>query len=141
MNNILIIISVILNGILLAFLFGLMPLFLYLSVAVNVLLVWYIRKSMENTGDIEEDLLIILKSVERFSDNLDNLHSMEMFYGEPILQDLINHSRATNNDIVDMLGKYYDVKVEEIDEEDIDEEEIDEEDRNQEEKEEEPIFH
>jgi hypothetical protein len=96
---------------------------------------------MENTGDIEEDLLIILKSVERFSDNLDNLHSMEMFYGEPILQDLINHSRATNNDIVDMLGKYYDVKVEEIDEEDIDEEDIDEEDRNQEEKEEEPIFH
>ena len=61
-------------------------------------------------------MLEVLKSIERFSDNVDQLHSMEMFYGEPILQDLINHSRSTINDIVDVLEKYYEVRTEEIDE-------------------------
>ena len=85
MNNILIAISVVLNGILLAFLFGLVPLLLYISVAVNVLFLWYVRKSITNTNEIQDDLLDVLKSIEDFSDHLDNLHSMEMFYGEPIL--------------------------------------------------------
>tara|TARA_R110002020_G_scaffold61745_9_gene165857 strand:+ start:1935 stop:2336 length:402 start_codon:yes stop_codon:yes gene_type:complete len=116
MSNILIATSVVLNGILLAFLFGLVPFFLYLSMAFNILLLWYTRRTVDNAGDIESDLLEVLKSIEAFSDNLDELHGMEMFYGEPILQDLINHSRSTNNDIIDVLEKYYEVRAEEIDE-------------------------
>ena len=116
MNNILVGLSIVLNGILLAFLFGLVPFLLYLSVAGNILFLWYVRQTVESKGDIEEDLLEVLKSIERFSDNLDELHGMEMFYGEPILQDLINHSRSTINDIVDVLEKYYEVRAEEIEE-------------------------
>ena len=130
MNNILIIISAILNGVLLAFLFGLLPLLLYLSVGTIVLLMWYIRKSMQNINDIKGDLLEVLKSIEKFSDDLDNLHSMEMFYGEPVLQDLISHSRITINDIVDVLEKYYGVRAEEVDEEDNDPEEPEEEEKS-----------
>ena len=116
MNNIFIGLSILMNGVLLAFLFGLVPFLLYLSVIVNILLLWYIRQTIISSKDIESDLLEVLKSIERFSDNVDQLHSMEMFYGEPILQDLINHSRSTINDIVDVLEKYYEVRTEEIDE-------------------------
>ena len=116
MNNILVGLSVVLNGILLAFLFGLVPFLLYLSVATNILFLWYIRQTVISADDVEDDLLDVLKSIEAFSDNLDELHSMEMFYGEPILQDLINNSRSTINDIVDILEKYYEVRAEEIEE-------------------------
>ena len=37
-----------------------------------------------------------------------------MFYGEPVLQDLINHSREIINDIVDMQQDYYDIEEEEV---------------------------
>ena len=130
-NNVLIAISVILNGVLLTFLFGLVPLLLYLSVASNILFLWYIRKSLQNVGDIEEDLLEVLKSIESLSDDIEDLHSMEMFYGEPVLQGLINNSRSTMNDIVDVLEKYYDVKAVQIDEDED----------NQEEEKEEPILY
>jgi len=132
MNNILITISIILNGILLAFLFGLVPLLLYISIAVNILFLWYVRKSIMNTSDVQEDLLVIMRTIEGFTDHLENLHSMEMFYGEPVLQDLINHSKTTTNDIVDVLEKYYDERVEEID---------DDEENNEEEEKEEPILY
>jgi len=131
-NNILIAASVVLNGVLLTFLFGLIPLLLYLSVIINILFLWYIRKSLQNVGDIEEDLLVILKSIENLSDDLDDLHSMEMFYGEPVLQGLINKSRSTMNDIVDMLEKYYEVRAEQVDDDDED---------NREEEKEEPILY
>jgi hypothetical protein len=132
MNNIIIGISVVLNGILLSFLFGLVPFLLYLSVVANVLLLWYVRKSILNTNEIREDLSEVLKSIESFSDNLDDIHGMEMFYGEPILQGLINNSRITINNIVDVLEKYYEVRAEEIDEED---------NTREEEEEEEPILY
>ena len=117
MSNILIGISIVLNGTLLAFLFGLVPFLLYLSIAFNLLLLWYVRRSLANVQEIEGDLLEALKSIEDFADNLDEIHSMEMFYGEPILQDLINNSRVTINEIVDLLEKYYEVRAEEIEEE------------------------
>ncbi len=133
MNNIFIAISIVLNGVLLSFLFGLVPFLLYLSVVTNVLFLWYIYRSLQNVGDIEEDLLEVLKSIEGLSDDIDDLHSMEMFYGEPVLQGLINNSRSTMNDIIDVLEKYYDVRAEQIDE--------DEDEDNQEEETEEPILY
>ena len=117
MSNILIGISIVLNGTLLAFLFGLVPFLLYLSIAFNLLLLWYVRRSIVNAQEIEDDLLEALKSIENFADNLDQIHSMEMFYGEPILQELINNSRVTINEIVDILEKYYEVRTEQIEEE------------------------
>jgi len=78
---------------------------------------WYTSRSVVNMKDVESDLLTTLKTIEHFSDSLDEVHSMEMFYGEPVLQDLINHSRSTINDIVDLLEKYYEVRTEEIEEE------------------------
>ena len=117
MSNILIGISIVLNGALLAFLFGLVPFLLYLSIAFNLLLLWYVRRSIVNAQEVESDLLEALRSIENFADNLDQIHSMEMFYGEPILQDLINNSRVTINEIVDILEKYYEVRTEEIEEE------------------------
>ena len=131
MNNVLIGLSVILNGILLAFLFGLVPLLLYVSVACNILLLWYIRKSVKNINDIEVDLLSLLKTVENYTEDLDEVHSMEMFYGEPVLQQLINNSKSTLNEIIDVIEKYYDVGIEEIDDEQSNTEEDEKEEKEE----------
>ena len=135
MNNILIAISVLLNGILLAFLFGVVPLLLYVSVALNILFLWYVRKSLQNISEIEVDLLSLLKIVEKYTEDLEEVHGMQMFYGEPVLQGLINNSKSTLNQIIDVLEKYYDVGTEQID----DEQHNTEEDETEEE--EEPIFY
>tara|TARA_R100000008_G_scaffold34099_1_gene19310 strand:- start:394 stop:798 length:405 start_codon:yes stop_codon:yes gene_type:complete len=134
MTNILIAISVVLNGVLLAFLFGTVPLLLYISAAINVLLLWYIRKSLQTVRNIEEDLMSLFETVEGFSEDLEEVHGMQMFYGEPVLQDLINNSKTTVNGIIDVLEKYYDVRTEEIDEER-------DETKNETEEEEEPILY
>ncbi len=62
-------------------------------------------------GDIREDLLYNLESIESFSDHLDQLHEMEAFYGDQTLQKLIDHSRRVINGIVDLQEKYYDVET------------------------------
>ena len=56
----------------------------------------------------------MFENLNVFSDHLEKIHSMEMFYGEPVLQDAIDHSRNLINDIVDMQQKYYDIEEEEV---------------------------
>tara|TARA_Y100000310_G_scaffold170492_1_gene170671 strand:- start:449 stop:706 length:258 start_codon:yes stop_codon:yes gene_type:complete len=67
---------------------------------------------------VQEDVLNIFGKLEGFSDHLDSIHDMEMFYGDSNLQDLINHSRRLMNDIIDVEEKYY-VYEDEDDEEGV----------------------
>ena len=111
MNKYILGLSIVLNGILLIVLFGLVPFLLYLSILVNIFFVWFIIKNLNEMGDIREDLLYNLESIESFSDHLDQLHEMEAFYGDQTLQKLIDHSRRVINGIVDLQEKYYDVET------------------------------
>jgi hypothetical protein len=61
---------------------------------------------MQTVDDVQDDLLDIFSKLEEFSDHLDDVHGMEMFYGDSNLQDLINHSRQLMNEIVDVEEKY-----------------------------------
>ena len=133
-SKIFIAVSLFLNAILLAFLFGPLPLLLYLSVLANILLIWYTRSVLQTIDDLQEDVLDIFGKLEKFSDHLDQIHDMEMFYGDSSLQDLINHSRQLMNDIVDVEEKYYDNEDTEEDDLEDDPEEAPQED-------EEPVLH
>ena len=106
-------VSAILNSILLMFLFGPLPFFLYISVIVNIFCIWYIIRLLRQQGDLREDVLEMFSSFESFSDHLDSVHALEAFYGDEHLQNLIVHSRQIINEIVDLQEKYYDdVEVE-----------------------------
>ena len=87
---------------------GVVPFLLYMSVLSNILLAWFIYKSMNRAEKIRDDTLIIFKSIEDFLIHLENLHELETYYGDSDLQDLIHHSRTLINEIIDMQEEYYD---------------------------------
>ena len=125
MNKYLIGISILLNAVLLMFLFGVLPFALYLSIIINIVFVWYTRNNLASLEEVTEDLVDTLEIIESFSNHLDQLHELETFYGDETLQALINHSREVINDLVNLQEKYYDLEVglETYDNEEAEEEE------------------
>jgi len=106
--NYILIASAILNSILLMFVVGVVPFFLYFSLIVNCGLIWYIQKILTNSNNLREDVYKIFSEIESYSDHLDQIHEMETFYGDQNLQSLISHTRTLINNIIDVQEKYYD---------------------------------
>jgi len=106
----------------------LLSILLFASIAINILLMWYIRKMLQElfpTSDNVEDLLI---STNSFVSHLESIYELEMFYGDSTLEGLIQHSKEVVKDIKDFESIYsliYDTSREEllIDEEQSGEEE------------------
>ncbi len=111
-NKYIIAILTVLNAILLMVLFGIMPFLLYLSVAANIVLVWYIVKNLEASEEVKLDMEAALQSLEKFLDHLEELYGLETFYGDQTLKDLIDHSREVINEFIDFQEIHYDAEVE-----------------------------
>ena len=116
-------ISAVSNGTLLMFVAGVLPFLLFLSAVVILCCVWYIRRLLKTIDDFNSDLAVVFNSVDHFSDLLNNIYSMEVFYGEPVLEELIKTSTRLNNQLIDYQEKYsldvVDVANEEAAEEEI----------------------
>ena len=121
--------SVVINLILMAFVVGLLPLLLSLATIIVVILAWYILKLRTELTSVSKDIEKFFKKVDEYEKHVDQIHGMEMFYGDQTLQGLIRHSREMINEIIDLQEKYF---LEE--EEDFDRTQKEEED-SQEEKE------
>ena len=126
MNKYVLYISVILNGVLLMVVTGVIPFLLYLSALVNLVLFWYVAKFLIKLEEVEEDITHIFNKTEEFANHLEEVHALEMYYGDENLQNLIEHSRTLINEYVDIQEKRFDTEV-------IDEEEFGEEDSKEEE--------
>lgn len=117
MNKYVLYISIILNGTLLMILAGIIPFLLFASALLNLVFVWYVYSALQNASEIEEDVHNLMGNLNDFSDHLEQIYSLEMFYGDENLQSLIDHSRRLINNFVDMQEKYYEVEVVEYDDE------------------------
>jgi len=73
--------------------------FLIVSVALNGLLLWYIRKMLSKLLYVSDSIGSLLVTAKNFSDHLDGLHAMEMYYGDETLGALIKHSKQVVEDI------------------------------------------
>ncbi len=62
----------------------------------------------------------LMERNELFLENLEQIHGLEMYYGDEQLQSLINHSRELVNEFIDIQEKYFEVEV--ISEEEYEEE-------------------
>ena len=111
MNKYIIAASAILNAILLMVLIGIIPFLLYLSVIINIFLVWYIIKALDSSEETRSDMEQVLESIEEFLEHLEDIYGLETFYGDQSLKDLIDHSREIINNFVDFQEKYYDIEV------------------------------
>ena len=107
MNKILLGVSVVANLVLIAAVVGIMPLFLALAVIVIITLCWYIKKLTAQLKTISNDFDDFYSKLDKYENHLNEIHGMEMFYGDPTLQGLIKHSRETINDIYDFQEKYF----------------------------------
>ena len=112
----LLIASVIFNSILVAAVVGLLPFFLFLSVVVNVAAGFYIVALIKELKQYNLDFVDILNTCNELRNHIEEVHEMEMFYGEPVLQGLIAHTKRATEEIEFYLDKYSDsVEEENID--------------------------
>jgi hypothetical protein len=100
-------ISTVANLVLITTVVGILPFLLALSTVVIILLLWYIKKSTAETKEITQDFDNFYLKLEQYEKHINDIHGLEMFYGDETLQGLIKHSREILNDIYDFQVKYF----------------------------------
>ena len=121
--------SVLINSVLIITVTGIMPFLLFLAAALIILLLWYTKTLLNKISDINDDIEEMFKKFAEFSVHVEEIYSLEMFYGDETLEGMIKHSRDILDEINLYRQKFY------LDSEIVDEEEInfDEEEKAEEE--------
>ena len=68
---------------------------LLLSLVINYLFFWYTRKLLEKLSIFTEGIIEFRTKLQQMAAHLESVHQLEMFYGEPVLQRLIEHMKLT----------------------------------------------
>ena len=76
--------------------------FLVVSVALNILALWFIRNILTKLLFVSNNLGEVNDVMLRFTEHLEAVHSMETFYGDQTLQSLLEHSTL----VADMLQEF-----------------------------------
>jgi len=69
---------------------------------LSVGIVFMLRRLLYFSENIEQ----LLVSIGGFSKHLEEVYNMETFYGEPILQDLLKHSKEVHEDTQEFVNAY-----------------------------------
>jgi len=96
---------------------------LIMSSALNILLVWYARKLLQKLAYFSEDIEDMNNNIEDFAVHLERLHSLETYYGDQDLQNLIAHAKTTAQEMRQFKDLYLIGETEEGILEDAEEEE------------------
>ena len=92
---------------------------LLLSLSVNVLMFWYIRKLLQEFKYITENYDDINDILLEFSEHLERIHGLETFYGDETLGALITHSKEVVEEVKYFIGTF---STDDVDEEEEDDE-------------------
>ena len=96
--------SVILNAGLIINVVGWMPFFLYVSLIMNAVLVWYVLRLTSLTDEFREDISTVFASIVNLENHIGQIYELEMFYGDETLEGLLNHTKS----VADHLNFYHD---------------------------------
>ena len=94
---------------------------LALSLVFNVVLVLYSRHLLDMLKNISIDLYTLKGVMGSYIENLSTVYESEMFYGEPVLENLVEHSKAVSSEISETISQYDFQEVEQFLEEDPEE--------------------
>ena len=72
---------------------------LILSFELNGLLIWYVRQTLRRLLFASENFAWLMNSITNFSEHLQSLYELEMFYGDTTLGHLIEHSKQLVEDM------------------------------------------
>lgn len=70
-----------------------MYILLSISVALNFFLFWFAYRLLQKHSNLVTLVEDIQFKIDFFSKHIENLYELEMFYGEPTIQNLIEHSK------------------------------------------------
>jgi hypothetical protein len=121
-RNIVVAVSMLLNSVLIAVVVGTLPFFLFLSLVTNFVALLYVKTLLEELSTVREESTEIASSVSTFSEHIEKIYEMEAFYGDAVLQELMEHSQYVVEEIDNYISRQYDPE-EEIKETDFDNEE------------------
>ena len=78
---------------------------LCLSIALNVLLIWFVRKiQTDYILFIRDNLEGLVQMHEEFYEHLDVVNNMEMYFGDDTLVALLEHSKFTKERTQEFLS-------------------------------------
>jgi len=117
MTKALIGVSILLNGVLLMVLFGPLEFFLYLSVVLLSFSAFYIAYLLKARKQMESEVDYLIDRMSDFSKYLEQIYGLEMFYGDPTIEDMIEETKKLTNDFYDFEEKFLDRQYEEVDDE------------------------
>jgi phosphoglycerol transferase MdoB-like AlkP superfamily enzyme len=90
---------------------------LCLSIALNVLLIWFVRKiQTEYILFIRDNLERIAETHNEFNEHLVQINDMEMYFGDQTLVKLLEHSRFTKEKTDEFLSILQGLYIEEEEE-------------------------
>jgi hypothetical protein len=99
---------------------------LFLSILVNLLALWYIRKLLAKVLFVSQNLTDLVDLLTTYRNHLQRLFQLEMYYGDETMKFLIKHTKS----LLDVLEDYSDIyklteplELDEEDEESYDDEE------------------
>jgi Sec-independent protein translocase protein TatA len=64
-----------------------------LLITTNIMLIWYIKKLLNIINDTTEGIKDMKEAINAFSQHLQMIYKQETFYGEPVIERLIRHSK------------------------------------------------
>ena len=83
---------------------------LLLSVALNVLLVWFTRKvQTEYILYIRDNIETLVAVQSNFDEHLEQVNNMEMYFGDQTLVGLLEHSKFVKEQTVEFLSVLQDL--------------------------------
>ena len=71
-----------------------------MSICINILLFWYIRKMLSKLLFVSDNIGDLLKEIEAFVAHLETIHEMETYYGDTTIMGLIEHSKGLTEEIM-----------------------------------------
>ncbi len=83
---------------------------LSISILINVLLGWYMFKLLKRFLFLSDNLDDLFVQLDGYTLHIENVHSLETFYGEPVLQNLMNHSKEVVDYVDDFRNDFDDTK-------------------------------
>ena len=87
---------------------------LIFSAILNIALIWYILYLLRKLLFVSDNIDDLLESLSQFADHLKNIYDLETFYGEPVLEKLVAHSKDVLDKIEEHNEAYSLISIEEL---------------------------
>jgi len=81
--------------------------FLFLiSVAINAILVWYVRRVIQEVAPLHQRTVAIRETMEEFVDYAEQVHELPLYYGDQTIKDFVDNVKTMTQEIEDYKNSF-----------------------------------